>query len=374
MKRKSCFKLFFLVLFLFVEFIYCKRDFGTPPKDDNFDIEINNWTVYNFENTGILSNDTRRLIFDKDNNLWVGTFYNGLFKYNGSEWVNYTVQNSKLPNNTIASLAVDNNNHLWIGTNDGLVNIKGQDWFVYDTTNSPLPYHVVSSIAVDKNNLLWIGCGHATDGGLLTFDGTKWKTFLLGETLLPCSVIHFIHVDNYNNKWVGMGVCAMNQGGAGLIKITTKGNWQIYKKSESELLYTSVDALAIDSRGCIWVGYKAWIYLEYDYYHGGLQKYDGKTWYDYRPHPNGQYNPSAIVSNRVSHIVNDQNNLLWIVTEAEGNYPYYLSIFRNGMWKNISDVIENYPFNIFIRDIILNDNKVWLATERGVICFDYYIK
>ena len=370
-----------IVVILFVlTFCFCQR--GVNPvevqQDNNreiFNIFIQDWTIYNTGNSGIPSNSIKTLEIDNQNNLWVGTFSFGLVKFDSQNWTVFNPHNSGLPNNSINCITVNKNNDVWIGTSGGLAKFDGQNWTVYDTMNSPLPYHVISSLAVDKNNLLWIGCGHATAGGVLSFDGSNWKLYTTENSLLPCSIIHVIHVDAKNNKWIGTGIGVGTHQGGGLVKIDNNGNWSVYTKQNSPMLYSSVDALTTDLEGNLWIGYKAWLYLEYGYYHGGLQKFDGQNWTDHSPHPNGIYDSTAVVSNRVSEIICDEYGYLWLATETEWKFPYNLSLFKNGVWKNLSDIAQDFPVNPFIRDIKIDrNNLVWLATQLGVISINYSFK
>lgn len=365
LKRKNLFKLnVVLTTFSSIFFGACNGTEPTIPEEVNINIFVQKCTIYDTENSGLPDNSIRALAVDNQNNLWVGTSYNGVIRFDGGSWTMYNTQNSDLPSDEIWCLAVDYNNNVWIGTRNGLAKFNGQNWTIYDTTNSLLPYHVISSLAVDKNNLLWIGCGHLTAGGVLTFDGNKWELYTKENSLLPSSIINIIHIDKKNNKWIATG--------NGLVKIDNGDNWSVYTAQNSKMPYYSVDAITSDLDGNIWVGQKAWVRLDYGYYHGALLKFDGNNWTDYRPHPNGIYNPEAIVSNRVSEIVCDKYGYLWIATETEWKFPYNLSLFKNGVWKNLSDIAQDFPINPFIRDIKIDkNNTVWLATQLGVISINY---
>jgi len=373
LKTNALFKLnVVLIMFSSIFFCVCKSTEPTVPEEIDINIVVQKCKIYNNENSGLPDNSIKALAVDNQNNLWVGMFHNGVIRFDGGSCTMYNTQNSDLPSDEIRSLAVDCNNNVWIGTDNGLAKYDDHNWMIYDTTNSPLPYHVISSLAVDNDNILWIGCGHATAGGVLSFDGSNWKLYIPENSLLPCSIIQVIHVDEKNNKWIGTGIGVGASQGGGLVKIDNNGNWSVYTKQNSELLYNSVDALTTDLEGNLWIGYKAWLYLEYGYYHGGLQKFNGQNWTDYSPHPNGVYNPEAIVSNRVSEIVCDKYGYLWITTETEWKYPYNLSLFKNGVWNNLSDIAQDFPINPFIRDIKIDkNNDVWLATKLGVISINY---
>jgi ligand-binding sensor domain-containing protein len=360
-----------LIVIASVSFFSCNDTGSTMPVEENVNIVIQDWRIYDAANSGLPDNQTRALAVDNQNNVWVGTFGNGIGKFDGNTWTLYNTRNSNLPSDEIWCLAVDRNNNVWIGTTSGLAKYDRPNWEVYDTTNSPLPYHSVLSLAVDKENILWIGCGHATGGGVLSFDGNNWRLYTTENSLLPSGIINVIHVDEQNNKWIGTGEGIGTVLGGGLVRIDAQGSWSVFTKTNSGMLYYSATAITADLDGNIWIGNNALLYLQYGYYHGALLKFDGTSWTDFRPNPNGKYDPAAIVSNRVDEIACDKYGYLWIATEAEWKFNYNLSVFRNGVWKNVTDLAEGFP-HPFIRDIKIDRyNKVWLATQLGVISISY---
>jgi ligand-binding sensor domain-containing protein len=343
---------------------------NTEPVIPGIDITIKEWHTYNTENSGLPHNQIRELAVDKMNNIWVGTFYNGIAKYDGVTWTIYNRSNSGLCSDSIWCINVDKNNNIWIGTWNGLTKFNGSKWTIYNTSNSILPYTDILSLASDKHNILWIGCGHSTAGGILSFDGNKWELYTTKNSPLPCSIINVIHVDEDNTKWIGTGIF---RGLGGLVKISGQNKWVVYTKENSGLIYNVVDAIATDLNGDVWIGCKAATYLDYFYYHGSFLRYNGRYWKDYRQNPDGEYNPNAIVSNRVSHIVCDKYGYLWVSTDTEFKFNYNLSIFKDGAWINMSDLIKDYP-HPFIRDIKIDQNNtVWLATQLGVMSISYNV-
>jgi ligand-binding sensor domain-containing protein len=331
---------------------------------DSINVMVHDLSIFTKENSGIPGNQVRAVGIDNQNNVWIGTFENGIAKYDGNNWTRYDTSNSGLSDNSIWCITTDHDNNIWIGTSNGLTKYDGSSWTVYNTYNSPLPYSTVMTLAVDNNNLLWIGCGHLTAGGILSFDGNNLKLYTKENSLLPSSIINAIYIDADNNKWIGTA--------NGLLRIDNKNSWSVYTKRNSGLLFEGISTITTDKDKNVWIGANELEKLRDGYYFGGLQKFDGNKWIDYRPHPNGEYNPNAIVSNRIEHIICDQFGNLLIATSTEWKYPYNLSFFRNGNWKNLTSTIDGFPVNIFIRDIKIDkNNRVWLATQKGVISFYY---
>ena len=364
--RKIMNLLLIIILLLFQTFCNnVEPNYQGHEKTDS--INIQNWNIFTTENSGISANSIKVLEVDNQNNLWIGTFSNGLIRYNGISWEVFDTSNSNLPSNCIRSLTVDKNNTIWIGTINGLANYDGINWTIYNTSNSILTYDVISTLAVDNNNVLWIGCGHLTAGGVFTVEGKNWNSFTKENSALPSSIINVIHIDIQNNKWIGTA--------AGVVKIDDQNNWNVYSKNNSNLLFGGINAITTDFDDNVWLGANELEKLDFEHYYGGLQKFDGKIWFNYSPHLNGVYNPNAKTSNRVDHLICDKSGYLLIATETEGKYPYNLSFFKNGVWKNISDIIEGFPTNLFVRDIKFDkNNTLWMATQLGVISINYSVR
>ncbi|MEW6653455.1 MAG: two-component regulator propeller domain-containing protein [Bacteroidota bacterium] len=361
---KHTLTLAFLIAIIFV-ITFCSFGCGgTEPQEKNIDPLIKKWTIYNQSNSGLPSNEISTIAVDNLGRVWVGTYNEGLAKLEGGSCIIYNTNNSGLSNNSINCIAVGTDNNIWIGTSNGLTKYDGKNWIVYNTENSPLPYRIIRVLTFDKNNLLWVGCGHFTAGGILSLNGSSWKLYTKDNSLLPSSIIDVIHVDKNNNKWVGTA--------GGLVKIDDLNTWNVFTPSNSGLLKFGINAITTDNNNDVWIGAREWERLDYEHYYGLLQKFDGKNWVDFRPHPNGIYNLKAITSNRVAHIICDRFDYLLIATETEWRYPHNLSFFKNGIWKNLSDIANGLSINLFIRDMKLDKNgTLWLATQYGVISIEY---
>ncbi len=91
-----------------------------------FNILTNSWSYYNSTNSGLIGNFTRKLYFDKMQNiLWIVTDGNGLFKWDFSNFIQYKYTGiGSLPSNYLTDLCWYNGK-LWIATKEsGLVVMK----------------------------------------------------------------------------------------------------------------------------------------------------------------------------------------------------------------------------------------------------------
>lgn len=123
---------------------------------------------YRTTNSNIISNSLSKIILDKNNHKWIGTFNRGLIKFDGK---NFTIYNNGfLGDARITDLLIDRRDRLWIAYSTGLVLLDGNNWL---TLTSNLPSNVVNSLEQDNNGNIWIG----TYNGLVKYDGINYQVF-----------------------------------------------------------------------------------------------------------------------------------------------------------------------------------------------------
>ncbi|HET7152315.1 MAG TPA: two-component regulator propeller domain-containing protein, partial [Candidatus Kapabacteria bacterium] len=95
--------------------------------------------------------------------VWIGTFTDGVSRYDGNSWVTYTKPNSGnngLADYSVPALTFDSQNNKWFGTYNGISKFDGTNWTTYSTDNG-LTNNFITALAFDKNGYLWVG----TNGG-----------------------------------------------------------------------------------------------------------------------------------------------------------------------------------------------------------------
>lgn len=152
------------------------------------------------EDSGIQTEEIRRLFQDKEGFLWIGAT-DGIYKYDGYKATTlYAPGNpAKLLITSMVHCFAEGADHtLWIGTDHGLVRHhkdSGESEYITDFRN-----HNVASIAMDKENCLWVG----TDKGLWSYHPLTGKTqyhpYEVGATQLK-SIQHLI-VDSTGKLWI----------------------------------------------------------------------------------------------------------------------------------------------------------------------------
>ncbi|GAA3619195.1 T9SS type A sorting domain-containing protein [Flavivirga jejuensis] len=264
--------------------------------------------------TNIVTNKIVDISIDNLDNKWLGTWQNGLMKFDDINWTNFTTSNSGLPNDQINCIANDAAGNVWIGTSSGLTKFDGINWTNYNTTNSDLPTNSIVSIAIDNTNNVWL----TTANELVEFTGTIWNIYNDNSVGNWFGSANSLRIDNNNKKWMSAGYG---------IKSFDGSNWEYFNylgSNNSCLLDCQTASLGIDTNNDIWVGASP----ECDT--GGLLNFSQCNSY--------LTSNSEIPNNRILALNIDVNGIKWIGTS-------------NGLVK-----LENAPLSIDKN--ILNDIKI----------------
>jgi ligand-binding sensor domain-containing protein len=153
-----------------------------------------NWITFNNPYRNIIGS----LAIDKSGNKWMrlgyGTIGGILAKFDGTNWTPYY----DIP--SVSSVAIDENGLIWIGTfYNGLVKSDGTNFTTYNQSNSGLPNNWINTITIDGNGDKWIGAGRYNNMVLSKFDGADFTNFFF-----PHSGLGFtsIAIDDSGKKWI----------------------------------------------------------------------------------------------------------------------------------------------------------------------------
>lgn len=298
------------------------------------------WTSYSVYNTDMPDNSKiSSIALGSTGNLWVGTYTEGVIKFDGENWINFNEDNSDLNTNFISAIAIDSDNNKWIGSNGELYFYDDQTFTVFDNSVQGINWDHIRTIKFDGAQV-WFGA----DNGLTKFDGVDWEFFNSSNSILPYDGVSSILVDD-ETKWFSTyeGVVSLNN-----------GIWEHHILTASDYLTRAnyITDIVVDEDNVKWFGTSA-----------GLIKYEGETWQytDIRSQP-------AVVE-----LDNDEN--LWIgfqINFIDWNLGGY-----NLLIKYDGTTITNYTtFNSgipgsFILAISIDSlNNKWLGSEDGLIKFD----
>ncbi len=349
------------------------------------------------------------LVLSAENLFWVGrkktqTAYGiGYYSPQEGQWTEIIPPGP--PGNDISCLAIDHQGILWCGSiTDGVFRYdenapsESQKWQQF-TTRDGLLTNRIESIAIDPQNRKWIG---TTGGGVAIIEEIDsvttiqviHKEILSGIEKNPdYVVITEVKIDRFNNVWM-LNLEAKNHNVVAIY--TPQMQWQFFAMQEGFLSY-DVRALDFDQYDRVWVASDGGVnVIDYnntlmdkrdDDYSGTLTTLDG------------------LESNHVKDIAIDQDNIVWIGTDAGLNYwdrgqVYYqfgllsnsinvVNIdIRNNKWIGTSDGLsvlapdgytlthyttENSPLvsdNITSFAFDLESGKVYIGTTNGLSCFE----
>lgn len=274
------------------------------------------------------------LLIDKQKNLWLGTRYNGINRYNliTKKLEIYTTSNKKIPNDEISVLYLAPDSTLWAGTSNGLVFFDPtsnsfndfQKRYNIQDSNNYFQFNRIYDIKLDSHGKLWV----ATQNGLRTIskqDGVKSYFFdPYNKRSLSSNEVFCLLEKKDQSLWIG----TLN----GLNRYNPKtDDFDVFQKNESlqnGLSNNSVLSLLESDSGELWVGTES-----------GLNKYNPKkqnfTFYTQR---------DGFINDYIYSILEDENNNLWVSTNRglAAFSPHSRSVNN----FDLDDGLQHYEFNI----------------------------
>lgn len=180
-------------------------------------------------NQTICSNDVLSLYKSKKGDIYVGTTW-GLCRYNKSN-DNFETLNFVGTMISVSDILEDKDGYLWIATyNSGVFkyNAANNQWKHYshdDASSSSISSNSIITIFEDSDGKLWFG---TNGGGLCYFNNEEdsFSDFDPQNKILPNKVIYSIEEDNLGNFWISSN--------AGLLRInpTNKSNKKLFTQED----------------------------------------------------------------------------------------------------------------------------------------------
>ena len=303
------------------------------------------------------------IIEDKNGNLWIASFYNGLILYDRDKKSSRTFKQNPFDPNSMSSnvaqcLYEDDSGILWIGTMDGGLNkldFRKSQFKNYKTeplTKNSITNNHISSIFVENENSLWIGTlGGGINNLVRSKPGEKFTRsdeYSFDKFSISNNLIYSIIRDNENNLWFGTE--------AGLAKYNKRDrSLKIYNThTNSSMINNAVFKVLQSHDGKIWFGT----------YGGGIGYFDQKTqkFISYINNPN---NSKSISINVVRYIYEDTYRNMWVCTEngldlfdRKKNEFYH---FKNNP-ADPQSIVDNKILLIFES----SKHELWVGTPFGL--------
>ncbi|MGE5458257.1 MAG: two-component regulator propeller domain-containing protein [Methanococcaceae archaeon] len=289
----------------------------------------------------------KSIAFDSKGNAWIGTYKQGLIKYNPHETVIYNSYNSALPDDLVIwDIAVDSKDNVWIGC-DGIIKYDGIDFTTYNTTNSPVPEDFVYSIAIDSKDNIWFTSCRFREGGFVKFDGTNWEVYTPENSALPVRSVKSIAIDNSDNVWLALSEIVNN---TYLVKISGP-EWTTYSNEDLGFVPYYFAGIDINSQN------KVCGAIDYSLSGSGINPGPQAFIFDGTKTEQLRINDKAGIK---SLTVDNEDNL-WCA--IYGGYAVY-----NGEQWIVDDSTFQESGVFTIRQA--NDNRIWLGTGDGIYIND----
>jgi ligand-binding sensor domain-containing protein/signal transduction histidine kinase len=322
---------------------------------------------------GLSDNAITDIYHDADNNLWLASQGNGLYKYEGDHYVIFDRTQGLPDNEVVWAIAKERNGHILLG-------INGAGLFRYDgkrLKNMPLPkdhpeLNNVQCLYTDQNALVWIG----TDRGLWTYDGNRFGMVkgsdyyaINGITQDSNGVIWTVtpggcfYVQNNTLKrldqFSGFPSAIIGAGKDSVIIGTQDGvmlavNKKIVKNFKLDAVRTSTVFSMLNFKGMLIIGTDDRGIFVWNKATGSVKNYSTKD---------------GLNSNAIYSLVADDHDVMWVGTGRGTNRflfdgkSHAFTVRGNGSSKN--PILESNQ-----NAVLYNDGKVWIGTTKGVVVYN----
>lgn len=371
----------------------------------------------NYHNaTGLVSNQVYECAEDMNGTMWFRTG-SAITKYDGLNWTTYTGALPGLPGtfmNNVIDMETGPDGKIWLATyNNGLYYYDGTDWSVIYYGQSTY----TSQLFIDSQNNVWVA-NNSNYGTVARYNGTNWY-YYSNSSGYSGSYCYDMYEDATGKIWF-----ATSDG----LYTYQNGVWDNYNDVQHSY-FKNIKSITGDENGNVWFAYYYYTYLNgYSYYYNGLIKNNGHWWYNiyddnlHTTYPNAlcftstdelwmggtDYSNSTaltviapdeiryhntyseIASSRVYHIYEDSHQNIWICTDngiTKGNLltvgidnpkpESNVAVFPNPFSDQTSIVFEMQDAGTALFEVydvtgklVFNTNYHFTVTGKNTITFD----
>jgi signal transduction histidine kinase/ligand-binding sensor domain-containing protein/CheY-like chemotaxis protein len=200
-----------------------------------------------------------------DDEIWVGTYYGGAWRFSNDVCDKYTVEEG-LPGNHVSDIFIDRDGGVWVATGDGLGRFDGEKFenFNVQTGLGPVDARAVYQA---RDGALWLG---TMQNGMARYDGETWQVYR-AEDGLASDTARSVFEAQDGAIWAGT-----TSGASRLLA----GTFETFDRAEG-VAFPTLEFIRASEDGLIWVGTNG----------GGVSIWDGQVWssLDHRdglPHDN----------------------------------------------------------------------------------------
>lgn len=296
------------------------------------------------------------LFLDKDKNIWLGTYGNGIYMMNSipKKFSKFQIRKDLESPDFVRFYGItqDREGVFWLGTDgDGIYKVSKDGKILKNyranRRSGSITDNAVISALRDSKNRLWFG---TYKGGLMRYDKASdsfrsYSYHSKNPHSLKYNDVRVIYEDSKQNIWVGT-----NGGGLNLFDSETEtfNNWN---PDNSAIASNDVRAITEDESGNLWIGT----------YGGGVNYFDIKRNAFFKLFESS-YENDILVNNVVYALYLDKKRRLWIGTEGDGLVIYNIRT-KEVTKYNEKNGLANNTVNAIKAD---SRGKVWLSTNKGI--------
>ncbi len=324
-----------------------------------FNTNTNIFNQYRHTDVGnSVSNNVIKTVCVDDSRIWLGTDLGlNLFSPDENRFENFYkgYKNTfSISNNVINQIYIDRQNNLWLATDNGIdkMYLKSNKVFpnrFYNESASLEGEFDINGVSEQNNGDIWL----ATSEGLICYKSEKdiYKRYL------PNEILHNKVIDVFCDD-------------KGVVWITSDGGLNTYNSKNEQFnsyvadkgTYLSLknnylNRITQSANGNIWIGsYNKGVYKVIKGSGGNIQ---------FANFGSEVYNNNSLSSNRVSDIVIDNNDNVWVATNKGLNKIDVLS-----------GIVEHYDVGVpsheqFVAQLFIDKHQnLWLASNQGIFKTD----
>ena len=293
-----------------------------------------------FDETSISENTIKKMLLDKDGNMWMGAYRNGLNQY-----IEKQAGIKNLEMGDVNTTVEDHQGNYWLGTdNRGIIkyNPKTEETQIIDKSAGFASNTVVSSYC-SRDGSLWFG---TYNGGLIQIAPNGRITNILAtgaENGLLNNNVWSVTEDKWGDIWLGTlgnGVQRMNR------KTGKFKTWSTYNTNLRENFMTSVG----------WIK-KGWLLVGHSVYYSLINPVSGRVMNIEIPELPGK----AAAAPASVCVVEDSRGLIW-----QGSMSGCCVLDQKNGWQQLLDMNSGL-FGSSVTGIVEDLNHtMWVVTEHGV--------
>ena len=278
---------------------------------------------------GLAGNDMRAIMRAGDGQLWFGTL-GGLTRSDGETLTSFGVADG-LPHHRVFAVLEDRDQRLWVGTETGLVLREG-DRFRAITTADGLINNRVYCLFEDAAGGLWLG----TEAGVSHRDPAtgSFRNWTTADGLAGDDT-NVIRQDPAGRIWIGSEQD---------LTCWDRDTFTIYTAAEGGLPSNSVQSIAVDGEGTVWVATTEGLW--------SLREGDVRTY----------TTADGLASDQVFRLMVDGPGYLWLATWGGVNR------FDGEVFQTLTaeDGLATHTVMAMHNDA---DGTIWFGTSGGLTVF-----